>query len=241
MIPHLPAVRAYKRTAHLMVCRCAETEIARAATKIGGLPYLLASDRWPLCQSCRRPLGFVFQINFGDIPPGDFRIGSWNLLSFYYCLRCAPQDSRAPGGHYVALREIRRGDVLENASFALRDPDVAEPLECSVAFRPIEDLPPAETVVSILGTDERVLEDYSHHIEQLHGGNRMASKFGGYPLWLTGPPTFHCSCGATLRYLAQLQSNPKANVVWRDGGVLYLLHCPRACDPRSVGFTIQSA
>ena len=239
MISHLPAIRAYRRAAHLMVLHRAETPLARSVTKFGGLPYLLQDEQWPICSRCRRPMSFVFQANFGDIP-GTFRLGDYDLLTFYYCLNCCPRSSEEAKGYRLQLYRTAPGDALQLAHFALRRDEVSEPRECAIAFRLIEDLPPAETVVTILGTDERVLREYERYVERLRGGNLCASKIGGYPYWIQVEPTLRCRCGVAMRFLAQIESEIEANLLWGDNGLLYLFHCPQLCSAESVGFLIQS-
>lgn len=240
MIPQLPAIRAFRRRAHLMILRKAETPPARTVTKIAGLPYLLENERWPVCSSCHQPMTFMFQIGFRDIPPGDFRIGRYDLLTFYYCLKCEPRGSHEPGGFCLRLHQISRDRPLQPATFAVRDPDANEPQECAIVFRPIEDLPPAERVVSIIGSDPDRLAEYERFVASLRGGKLRASKVGGYPHFLQTRPTVHCRCGMSMRFLAQIDSETKANLVWAGGGTLYLFYCPNACTSESVAFLIQA-
>jgi len=239
MIPHLPAIRAYRRTAHLMILHRAETPLARSVTKFGGLPYLVQNEQWPVCSVCHRPMSFIFQANIADIS-GVFRLDDYDLLTFYYCLDCCPRSSQEERGYRLQLRQTSRGDALQAAHFALRREEAAEPCECAVVFRPIEDLPPAETLVAILGTDEGVLDEYNRHIERLRRGNLCASKIGGYPHWVQVEPTVRCRCGMAMRFFAQIESEVEANLLWGDNGVLYLFLCPEPCSAESVGFLIQS-
>ena len=240
MIRNLPAIRAYVRKAHLMILRCAETPIDRTSTKLGGVPYLTETDRWPICQACHQPMTFMFQANLSDIPPGDFRIGRHDFLSFYYCLNCQPHGSHEDAGYHIELRQLERAAELQTSSFAMHDPDRPEPKECAVVFRSIDDLPPPEKIVCILGAEDEAIEEYEQHVEQVRGGRLEASKIGGYAYWLQTQPTVRCSCGATMRFLGQIHSNPKFDLLWANNGVLYLLYCPEACTPNSVAFVIQS-
>jgi len=65
---------------------------------------------------------------------------------------------------------------VQSANFALRA-DPAAPRECAVVFRPIEDLPSTEAVLTILGTDEKTLEEYETYVESLRGsGHSRALK-----------------------------------------------------------------
>lgn len=240
MIRNLAAIRAYRRPAHLMILRPAETPLDRMHTKLGGLPYLLENERWPICGGCHQPLTFMFQTRFSDIPPGTFRVGRFNLLTFYYCLDCLPHGSHEPGGYDLRLRKTSRADVLQAASFAMHDPDMPDPRECAIVFRTIDDLPPTEKVLSIIGASEEAVDEYERHMEVVRGGNVRASKVGGYPHWIQTAPKHRCACGKTMQYLAQIRSNPEYNILWRNNGVLYLLYCPEACSEESVAFIIQS-
>jgi len=239
MIPHLPTIRAYRRPAHLIIPRAAETPLARHVTKFGGFPYLLQNERWPVCSACQEPMAFVLQVNFADLPP-QLRLGRYDLLAFYYCLDCCPRSSLDDKGFQLHLRRTSPHDELQPAHFALRRDDKAEPQECAVVFRPFEDLPPAESIVAILGTDEEAQSEYERYVEILRGGNLYASKMGGYPSWIEAEPTMRCQCGAGMRFLAQIDSEEQANLLWGNNGVLYLFHCPQPCDPWAVRFVIQS-
>ena len=158
MIPHLSAIRAYRRTAHLMILHRAETPLARCVTKFGGFPYLLQNEQWPICSGCHRPMSFIFQANFRDLP-GTFRLGDYDLLTFYYCLDCCPRSCQEAKGYRLQLHQTSPGDELQPAHFTLQREETAEPCECAITFRLIEDLPPPETVVTILGTEEGVLDE----------------------------------------------------------------------------------
>lgn len=239
MIPHFPAIRAYQRFAHLLIPHRAETPLARNVTKFGGFPYLLENEHWPVCSLCQNPMAFVFQAKFADLADA-LRLGRFNLLTFYYCFDCCPRTAQERGGHYLRMRQIAPQDALQPAPFALHRKEADEPNECALVLRPIEDLPPAETVIGILGTDENTLQEYERRLETLRGGNLCASKIGGYPYWIQAEPSLHCRCGASMRFWAQIDSEAEANLFWGTDGVLYLFYCPRLCKPDSLGFIIQS-
>ena len=239
MIRYFPAIRAYRRPAHLLILHRAETPLARNVTKFGGVPYLLENESWAVCSRCHEPLAFVFQANSADLH-ASLRLGRYNLLTFYYCLSCCPGYSGDGIGYSLRLRQMAPQDTLQAVPFALRRDEANEPTECAAVLRPIEDLPPAEAVVRILGTDENTLQEYQARLQALRGGSLSASKIGGYAHWLQAEPTVRCRCGATMRFWAQVGSEAEANLLWGANGILYILYCPKLCGGDPLGFLIQS-
>ncbi|MCX8037996.1 MAG: DUF1963 domain-containing protein [Candidatus Sumerlaeia bacterium] len=238
-IPNMATIRAYRRPAYLLLLRPAETPLDRNVTKFGGLPYLLQHERWPVCTGCHQPMTFMFQTHLRDLP-GGLRIGRYDFLTFYYCVNCAPRSSLEGKGFHLELRRTSPHDELQPAHFAFRREELSEPRECAVVFRPFDDLPTGEMLVSVLGTDEAAHADYMKYLEQVRGGNLFASKIGGYPCWIDAEPTMRCRCGLAMKFFAQIGSEEEANLLWGAGGVLYLFHCPHACEPHALCFVIQS-
>lgn len=72
------------------------------ATKLCGTPYLVAGEGWPHCEGCDRPLHHLFQLNLAEV--GLAALEGVALLSFFYCVHCAP-NSHQEAGWSVRLRE----------------------------------------------------------------------------------------------------------------------------------------
>jgi hypothetical protein len=58
-------------------------ELHKLSTRFGGMPYIEQGEEWPLCQSCKRALCFMFQIDAAkDLQP---TIAGAGLFTFYAC------------------------------------------------------------------------------------------------------------------------------------------------------------
>ncbi len=56
-------------------------------SKFCGLPYLAPGEEWPLCGTCGKPMHFIMQINFSQVPE-ETRISNGDcLLQMWYCVR----------------------------------------------------------------------------------------------------------------------------------------------------------
>lgn len=59
------------------------------ATRIGGLPFLPDTSSWPNGKS-GKPLGFLAQINLGELPINPLELPNTGLLSFFYDIENQP-------------------------------------------------------------------------------------------------------------------------------------------------------
>ncbi len=65
------------------------------ATKLTGVPYMRKGEAWPVCDRCGRPLHHLFQVNFATA--GLPALEGVDLLTFFYCIGCSPEDHTEPG------------------------------------------------------------------------------------------------------------------------------------------------
>lgn len=78
------------------------------ATKLMGHPYLPEGENWPHCRKCGRPMHHLFQFNFER--SGLPALQGANLLTFFYCLGCSPNNHLDPG-----WQTILRTDLLSSS------------------------------------------------------------------------------------------------------------------------------
>jgi hypothetical protein len=195
-----------------------EPAVAGDRNTVGGWPVLESEQSWPDC-TCGRRMALFFQIDVPDEVPG---FGGEHLLVF----QCPVHNDAAfgprqlperywetpLGGNETAFWRIvrHRGDV--------------------VAASPDDTVQPLRLVLRDTGPDDE-----------------WEFRVGGEPAWIQGAENHTCACGADLEFLAQIPENfgfPKRPEAPRQidtfdsdvyglclGNMVYLLACPRRCDP----------
>jgi Domain of unknown function (DUF1963) len=198
-----------------------------ASERFGGAPYAEAGDEWPLCSGCGGPMTFVAQLVERD----DGR-----LLVFFYCFRCNPWglEDEAPG--MWAVRAYSEAAVARCVRVAPPAVPELELVPCVVAARDVSVLPDWDGV-EVFAPDATELcqridanspwEAYSAGVLQLGCLDDFATLVGGYPRWVQGESAQTCpECGAALDFVAQIDSEQNANLMWGDAGLVYLFRCP---------------
>ncbi|MFD1367709.1 hypothetical protein [Actinoplanes sichuanensis] len=189
-----------------------EPAVAGDRNTVGGRPILQSEEDWPDC-TCGRRMALFFQI---DIPGGE------HLLVF----QCPVHNEAAFGPRQLPERYWQTpvgGNEHAFWRILLHRGDV-------VAATPDETLQPLRLTLRDAGPDDE-----------------WEFRVGGEPAWIQGAEHHTCACGAELEFLAQIPENfgfPKRAEAPRQidtfdssayglflGNMVYLLVCPRRCDP----------
>lgn len=196
---------------------------------IGGWPFLDVGQGWPAC-FCGERMVLFFQF---DVPGDVEQFGGSHLLVFHCrehndasgppddCGQLAPAFWNAPQPPYPApfwRVLLQDGSVLTSQ----HEPRVQAR---ALTVRRFQDEPDA------------------------WGRGAQLFKVGGAPSWAQGAESYQCACGAELRYLCQVPENmefttlpdaPEQPYSMPDayqlflGNEVYLLACPKRCDPAAV-------
>ena len=206
--------------------RSLAAEAASTEAKFGGSPYAEEGDRWPHCPTCKNELVFVVQL----------RAGSDELLVFFYCFECFPWGlSDEEEGQWV----IRRYPNPSTARLRVISPAGTQELTvgpCAVSGSPVKSLPDWEGLDSTCKEAADLCcaidadspwEEYDAALLRNGCLNDYATLVGGHARWVQGEAVNSCrQCGEQLRFVAQIDSEEPANLMWGDVGLVYIFQCP---------------
>jgi hypothetical protein len=148
-----------------------------------------------------------------------------HFFTFFYCWDCLPWgfDSEAPGEWVV--RQYKNPQASQAAIIA-PPPTVVHASECEVSFIEKLSLPDWEGAARWCSqamelaaemNSEAPWEVYREAVQRIAGEQEIESRIGGYPHWIQGNGT---PDGAT--FLAQIDSEDQAGIMWGDVGCVYL-------------------
>ncbi|MET4660569.1 MULTISPECIES: hypothetical protein [Streptomyces] len=199
-----------------------------ARNSVGGWPYFDDGQEWPRC-FCGERMALFFQL---DVPE-DIEFFGGEHLSVFHCAHHNEASDPVTADGRLVPRFWEAPQPPFPGSFwrvlLQRDPGIpeAEP----------------EPAVRALPLTLRPFVD-------AHGPFTMFFKVGGTAAWALYPEQYWCACGAELAFVCQVPENwefgvrPGAPVqphsVGDDayllflGNEVYLLACPRRCDPAAV-------
>lgn len=200
-----------------------------AEVRFAGPAYAENGDKHLICPQCNNKLSFVFQ--FREKYDKNFK-PSGSLFSVFYCFDCMPI-----GRHN---EEIGQWAVVEHKN---PNPDKfvdgfgvnSKLIPCSCTLNRVFVLPDYETIETNypeiaelceeLDSDDpiSVYEDYGLEI-----GCDMepSTTLGGFPIWIQGEGSQVCpEAGCTPQFIAQIDSEEMADLMWGDAGCLYLFRC----------------
>jgi len=208
-----------------------------ADVRFGGFAYAEKGDTAPICPDCKKPLSFICQFKVVDK-----NSLSEALLCVFYCFQCMPIGRPEEEKGQWAVR------VYHDAAAAKFVPGIGEdksltPCTCSVSK--VFNLPDYETLennfpeVAVL-CEEIDGEDPVSAYEEvgLEIGCEMEpfTSIGGYPIWIQGEGTQVCPiCKKDAEFVAQIDSESGAGLMWGDAGCLYIFRCPEHKD----GYAIE--
>lgn len=207
-------------------CESHEAEKATVNSKFGGHPYAQANDSWPQCPSCTNELTFVAQLK-------DEKSG--NLFVFYYCFECFPWGLDDEEKGQWVVRRYQKPSMEQYREISAAKENEATVVPCTVSTKIVKVLPDwqelnayskkANDLCCEVDNDEP-WEVYDAVLLQHGCINDYAILFGGYPRWVQSEATKECpECGEKLAFLAQIDSEDAADLMWGDVGLVYLFQC----------------
>jgi uncharacterized protein YwqG len=207
--------------------RSRAAEAASVDAKFGGLPYATQGDQWPVCPTCHRELVFVAQFV-------DDR--THTLYVFFYCFACLPWGLRAEENAQWLVRWYPRPSMDTYRTLLPSAASEQTVIPSRVSGSPVRVLPDWEGIESLSPRasnlcydldDARPWEEYAAAVHRLGCLNEYATLIGGYPRWVQDALVTTCeACGSELAFLAQIDSEEAAGLMWGDAGLVYLFQCP---------------
>lgn len=206
-----------------------------ADTRFGGPAYAEAGDKAPVCESCGKPMTFIFQ--FRDSYDKDMKpCGA--LHSVYYCFDCTPigRPEEEKGQWVVVTHE--NPDSSKFVEFKENVSKTLKPTACSLSK--VFVLPDYETAESNFPNiaelcEEIDCEDPMSAYED--AGNEIgclmepSTTIGGYPVWIQGEGSQVCpECEGEVELACQIDSEDAVNLMFGDAGCLYVFRCPKHKD-----------
>ncbi|NEQ23342.1 MAG: DUF1963 domain-containing protein [Microcoleus sp. SIO2G3] len=223
-------LRHLRRSAWKSIVR--EGHGALTASKFGGTPWLKASERWPLCPNCNKPMHLILQLNLNELPEslrGRFGNG---LLQFFYCTNIELDCEIVCQGwepfskiklvrivqpdHICVDKEIPKIDNLFAAKLIVGWEEQEDYPDC---YQGTEDTNIMHGIM--LNNDE---SDFLHEQEMYV----TESKLAGWPTWIQYHEYPNCPmCNQPMNQFV-FQFDPEDNhpCTWGDWGKGYLLQCP---------------
>lgn len=196
------------------------------ASKFGGHPYAQINETWPQCPTCKNELVFVAQLK---------NDGTDNLFVFYYCFKCFPWGLGDEEKGQWVIRRYKSPSIDNYKEIAPSRENEASVIPCTVSTKMVKVIPDWESLESYSKeasdlcceiNDDSPWEEYDAAFLRNGCFNDYATLIGGYPRWVQGEAINKCSeCGEELEFLAQIDSEDAAGLMWGDVGLVYLFQC----------------
>ena len=206
--------------------RSSDAEDASVDSKFGGEPYAQVDDAWPNCPTCKNELVFVAQFREEDRD---------ELFAFFYCFECFPWGLADEAKGQWIIRRYKNPSMTQYKRIAPSKTNECSPIPCMTRSRIVRVLPDWEGLESSSVEAENLCceidedspwEEYSSTLLRNRCLDEYATLVGGYPRWVQGETVNHCSiCGGKLQFLAQIDSEDTAGLMWGDVGLIYLFQC----------------
>lgn len=224
------ALTALKRECiRVMPCNPGFTPEQAADIRFCGPSYAEKGDKNLVCPQCKKPLSFVFQ--FREKYDKKFQ-PSGSLFSFFYCFDCIPIGRPS--------EELDQWQIVEHTN---PDPSKFVPgygvntkLDpCSCELSKIFVLPDYETIESnypeVAVLCEKIdanepISAYEDFGVEIGCTMEPCTTLGGYPIWIQGEGGQVCpEAGCEPEFIAQIDSEGMADLMWGDAGCLYIFRC----------------
>ena len=219
-----------KRSAWQPIVR--EGDGALTASKFTGTPWLNASEHWPLCPNCNKPMHLILQLNLNELPESlRGRFGS-GLLQFFYCTNIETDcEIVCQGWEPFSKIKLVRIVQVDNISVEEQVPKIENlsPAHLIVGWEEKEDYPDCyqgteDTNIMhgiMLNNDEY---DFLYEQEMYVSGTKLA----GWPTWIQNHQYPNCpTCNQPMnQFVFQLDPEDNHPCTWGDWGKGYLLQCP---------------
>jgi hypothetical protein len=199
--------------------------LSPTASKFGGIPYVEAGESWPQCPTCGKPLSFICQ---ADLRQTAYRPACGAcFFTFFYCWECFPWSSDVVGQSVVRL--YREPDERRAVLLPLPG-EVPQTAQCLISFVEDVSLPdwegtslwcPEASDLACRLDEEWPWETYHDAATAIVGEQEITSRVGGYPRWIQNEDT-----PPGMDFLAQIDSEDEAGIMWGDVGSVYLFLSP---------------
>lgn len=197
-------------------------ENASTSSKFGGLPYAESGCNWPGCPTCQSELTFVAQLKKQEDD---------SLHVFYYCFDCFPWGlDNEEKGQWLVQRFLAPS-MDKYHEIHCQEPG-AEIVPCSVTEVEVNVLPDWDELDSKIPdandlccriNKESPWDAYALALKELGCIDDCATLIGGYPKLIQGEIGSACPlCSRDMAFLAQIDSEDEANLMWGDVGSVYL-------------------
>jgi uncharacterized protein YwqG len=208
----------------LKLSKSKEAKLASCDSKFGGLPYSEKNDVWPTCPTCKNDLNFVAQLKH---PTEN------SLQTFFYCFDCFPWGMGDEEKGQWLVRSYQNPSMENYAEIQPAYQAEYEMTPCSCTEQTVDVLPDWNDLESfspqayaLCGADDPY-EVYDEAAQQCGCLVDYATLIGGYPRWVQSETSKSCKvCGNPMEFLAQIDSEDEADLMWGDCGLVYLFRCP---------------
>ena len=198
---------------------------ASTDSKFGGLPYSESGCGWPGCPTCASALTFVAQLN---------KKVNNSLYVFYYCFDCFPWGLGGEETGQWLVQEFPEPSMDKYQKIDVQKTG-AEITPCRVIEVEVKVLPDCDSIDSEIPEVNDLCSQINHEspwdaydlaIKALGCIDDCATRIGGYPKLIQGEIEATCGvCSKKMDFLAQIDSEDDANLMWGDVGSVYLFQC----------------
>lgn len=215
------------------------------ASKFGGKPYFEDNEDWPICSRCQNAMHFICQLDLRQCSAADLPADHFGLISFFYCWKCYPFETGAPGWMFSyherpALEKYRALEMPaknenRNLLAKLISPPAKLTVPCTVKLIEAISIPEYEEFEGLVPETSRLMLDDLDAVDQYYdlleeiearGADDCLTQVGGYGAWIQGKPELLChECGSELQLLVQIGSEKHAGIMFGDGGAIYITYC----------------
>jgi uncharacterized protein YwqG len=195
------------------------------STRFGGPAYAEEVTQTPVCATCNNPLSFIFQFKENPLT------NQGELLQFFYCFECSPWGGKNETGQWL----IRSFPSPEKDKFHPGASEISELQPCICKITEVKMLPDFETLEEKGHEAIRICEQidkndpwdvYEETCVAMGCETEPFSSVGGYQIWIQGHTEKLCpECKKTMEFIAQIDSEAEADVMWGDAGCVYLFRC----------------
>jgi uncharacterized protein YwqG len=201
-------------------------EAYNVGTRFSGPVFSLPgeTESLPVCVECGESQTFVVQ--FCQNPFND----TGELFQVFYCFKCVPIGLEKDIGQWL-IRNYKKEEVTQLVETVSGSLDLEF---CAIQATKIKMLPDFESLENkpdIIEACEAIDPDdpwevYEEANMALGCETEPLSSVGGFPVWIQGETQKICpQCKNEMKFFAQIDSTAEADLMWGDGGCLYLFRC----------------
>ena len=201
-------------------------------------PFAPVEDGWPVCDTCGKPLEFVWQIDFADFR-GNGAFANQGLFQFFYwwdCFALPPQDEFGyacrwyPDFSAHRMQDVPQLDAPHQAAETAPSivpfrvdiiPFLSMPAKCGQE-NPI----PQNALNELVSKEDGRLWAVYSFTKGLYLEDELISRIGGYPPWIQfRDDTPSCPvCGTRAEFVGAIGSDD-TDLIWGDSGYWYFFAC----------------